>query len=69
MKAFAIKSYGTSVPLEQMDRPEPALKAGDVRGRIQAAAVNVLDSKIWKGEFRAFLIRCLWSLAMTWRVS
>jgi len=55
MKAFAIEKYGKTVPLLPLDLPERALKAGDVRVRIEAAALNPLDSKIRNGEFKAFL--------------
>lgn len=55
MKAFAIEKYGRAAPLLRLDLPEPALKPGDVRVRIEAAALNALDSKIRNGEFKAFL--------------
>ncbi|MGX9117122.1 NADP-dependent oxidoreductase [Mesorhizobium sp. BHbsci] len=55
MKAFAIEQYGKTIPLLPLDLPEPALKTGDVRVRIEAAALNALDSKIRNGEFKAFL--------------
>jgi NADPH:quinone reductase-like Zn-dependent oxidoreductase len=55
VKAFAIDRYGKTSPLRLVDLPEPALKPGDVRVKIEAAALNALDSKIRDGEFKAFL--------------
>ena len=55
MKAFAIKSYGKSVPLSLVDLPEADLGPRDARVCIQAAGVNALDSKVRNGEFKAFL--------------
>ncbi|WP_432284186.1 NADP-dependent oxidoreductase [Aminobacter sp. BA135] len=55
MKAFAIETYGKTSPVLPLDLPEPALTPGDVRVRIEAAALNVLDSKIRDGAFKAFL--------------
>ncbi len=55
MKTFAIQTYGKTAPLLPLDLPEPPLKPGDVRIRIEAAALNALDSKIRDGEFKAFL--------------
>lgn len=55
MKAFVIKKYGKSESLKQTEMPEPALCDRDVRVRINAAGVNVLDSKIRDGEFKLLL--------------
>ena len=39
----------------KVDVPNPAVKESDVLIRIHAASVNLLDSKIKSGEFKAFL--------------
>jgi NADPH:quinone reductase-like Zn-dependent oxidoreductase len=55
VKAFAIEKYGKASPLRLLDLPEPALRPGDVRVRIEGAALNALDGKIRDGAFKAFL--------------
>ena len=54
MKAFFINSYdkgnGQIGPL-----PEPEVRANDVLVQVHAASVNLLDSKIRKGEFKLIL--------------
>ena len=55
MKAFVVDKYQKSGAIRLADMPEPALLDNDVLIRIHAAAVNVLDSKVRDGEFKAFL--------------
>lgn len=55
MKAFVVDKYRKAGPLRLADMPEPALGPQDVLVRIDAAGVNLLDSKIRDGEFKLFL--------------
>ena len=55
MKAFLIDRYAKGAPLRLADTPEPTLRETDVLVEIHAASVNVLDSKIRDGEFKAIL--------------
>lgn len=55
MKAFVVDRYRKKGPLRLADMPEPKLGENDVLVRIQAAAINLLDSKIRDGEFKLFL--------------
>ena len=55
MKAFVVDKYGKKAALRLADMPEPELQNGDVLVRMQAAGVNLLDSKIRDGEFKLFL--------------
>lgn len=55
MKAFIVEKYKKNGPLRLTDLPEPAVGANDVLVRIQAAAVNLIDSKVRDGEFKLFL--------------
>lgn len=55
MKAFTIKRYGKKEKLHLTETPEPIVKENDVLVQIQAAGVNLLDSKIREGEFKIFL--------------
>lgn len=55
MKAYVVEKYKKNGPLTLVDRPDPQVQAKDVLVRIEATAVNVLDSKIRNGEFKIFL--------------
>lgn len=55
MKAFVVDRYKKRGALRLADLPEPALRDEDVLVRIQAASVNLLDSKIRDGEFKSIL--------------
>lgn len=53
MKAWVVAKY--KQPLQQADLPEPVLGENDVLVDISAAGVNLIDSKIQAGEFKAIL--------------
>ena len=54
MKAFFIDGYGKSTGrIGQL--PDPQIRPDQVLVRVQAASVNLLDSKIRKGEFKLIL--------------
>lgn len=55
MKAFIVEKYKKNGPLRLADMPEPEVGANDVLVRIQATAVNLLDSKVRDGEFKLIL--------------
>ena len=55
MKAFVVETYKKNGLLRQVDMPEPQVGANDVLVRIQASAINLLDSKLRDGEFKLFL--------------
>ncbi|NMN05015.1 MULTISPECIES: NADP-dependent oxidoreductase [unclassified Novosphingobium] len=55
MKAFVVDKYKKKGPLRLRDMPDPEIGADDVLVRIDAAAINLLDSKIRDGEFKLFL--------------
>lgn len=55
MKAFVVDKYKMKGPLCLADMPEPQVGANDVLIRIQATAINLLDSKVRDGEFKLFL--------------
>ena len=55
MKAFVVDKYKKNDPLHLIDMPEPQMGAHDVLVRIQATAINLLDSKVRDGEFKLFL--------------
>lgn len=55
MKAFIVEKYKKNGPLRLADMPEPEVGANDVLVRIDAAAVNLIDSKVRDGEFKLFL--------------
>lgn len=54
MKAFLIDRYGKS-PGRIAEAPAPVVGAHDVLIEVHACSVNVLDSKISKGEFKLIL--------------
>ncbi|MGF6178751.1 NADPH:quinone reductase-like Zn-dependent oxidoreductase [Ensifer sp. 4252] len=55
MKAFVVDKYKKKGALRLADMPDPRMGADDVLVRIQATAVNLLDSKVRDGEFKLFL--------------
>ena len=55
MKAFVVDKYQKKGALRLADMPEPQMGASDVLVRIQATAINLLDSKVRDGEFKMFL--------------
>lgn len=55
MKAFVVDTYKKKGALRLADMPEPQMGANDVLVRIQATAINLLDSKVRDGEFKLFL--------------
>jgi len=55
MKAFVVEKYQKHGPVRMIDMPEPEVGADDVLLRIEATAVNLLDSKVRDGEFKLFL--------------
>ncbi|HEX7946962.1 MAG TPA: NADP-dependent oxidoreductase, partial [Phenylobacterium sp.] len=55
MKAFVVDKYQKKGVLRLADLPDPGLRDDDVLVQINAAAVNLLDSKIRDGEFKALL--------------
>jgi NADPH:quinone reductase-like Zn-dependent oxidoreductase len=55
VKAFVVDKYKKKGALRLADMPEPQMGANDVLVRIQASAINLLDSKIRDGEFKLFL--------------
>ena len=55
MKAFIVDRYKKKGALRFGDMPEPALRDDDVLVEIHAAGLNLLDSKVRDGEFKAIL--------------
>jgi NADPH:quinone reductase-like Zn-dependent oxidoreductase len=55
MKAFIVEKYKKYGPLRLADMPEPEVGVNDVLVRIEATAVNLLDSKVRDGEFKLIL--------------
>lgn len=55
MKAFILDKYKKKGALRFGDMPEPTLGQDDVLVEIQAAGLNLLDSKVRDGEFRLIL--------------
>jgi len=55
MKAFIVDRYKKNGGIRFGDMPEPDLRVTDVLIEIDAAGVNLLDSKIRDGEFKPFL--------------
>lgn len=55
MKAFILERYAKSADLRLGDVPVPEMGDGDVLVQIDAAGVNLLDSKIRDGEFKPIL--------------
>lgn len=55
MKAFIIDRYGKTAPMRLGDVPEPEVLDTDVLIQVHAAGLNLLDSKIKRGEFKLIL--------------
>ncbi|MGO7033378.1 NADP-dependent oxidoreductase [Rhizobium ruizarguesonis] len=55
MKAFVVDKYKKKGALRLANLPEPELQDNDLLVRIQATAVNLLDSKVRDGEFKLIL--------------
>lgn len=55
MRAFVVDKYQKNGALRLAELPEPKIQDDDVLVRVNAAAVNLIDSKIRDGEFKAFL--------------
>lgn len=55
MKAFILDRYGAKVPLRLEERAAPELREDEVLVEVHAAAVNLLDSMIRRGEFKLIL--------------
>jgi NADPH:quinone reductase-like Zn-dependent oxidoreductase len=55
VKAFVVDNYKKKGPLRLADMADPQIGANDVLVRIEATAINLLDSKIRDGEFKLFL--------------
>jgi NADPH:quinone reductase-like Zn-dependent oxidoreductase len=55
MKAFALKRYGKSNGVDEVDVAVPQLRDGDVLVQVCAASVNPLDLKIRNGELKSLL--------------
>lgn len=55
MRAFFVDGYGKNGALRLGQSPEPDIGENDVLVEIHAAGVNLLDSKIRSGEFKAIL--------------
>lgn len=55
MKAFTLSRYSKADALLLNDVPTPTVLDNDVLVEIHAASINMIDSKIKKGEFKVFL--------------
>jgi NADPH:quinone reductase-like Zn-dependent oxidoreductase len=55
MKAFIIDRYSKKDPMRLGEIPEPELRDDDVLIQVHASGLNVLDSKIKRGEFKLIL--------------
>jgi len=55
MKAFVVDRYQKKSALRLATVPEPNLQDEDILVRVEAAGVNLLDSKIRDGEFKLIL--------------
>jgi alcohol dehydrogenase len=55
MKAFILDRYGNADRVRAADMPKPEPQEGDVLVQVQAAGLNMLDSKIRSGEFKRIL--------------
>lgn len=55
MKAFVLDSYGKSAVLRLGNVPAPEVGESDVLLDVDAAGLNLLDSKVRDGEFKAIL--------------
>src|SRR3954464_12233913 len=55
MKAFVLKRHGKKETLQLTEMADAIVKEDDVLVQVHAAGVNLLDSKIRNGEFKAIL--------------
>ncbi len=55
MKAYILERYGKSSNVRLGEMPEPELRDEEVLVKVQAAGVNLLDTKIKNGEFKLIL--------------
>jgi NADPH:quinone reductase-like Zn-dependent oxidoreductase len=55
VKSFVVDKYKKKGALRLANLPEPELQDSDLLVRIQATAVNLLDSKVRDGEFKLIL--------------
>ena len=55
MRAFILDRYGSADRVRAGEMPAPELRDDDVLVQVHAAGVNLLDSKIRDGEFKAIL--------------
>jgi NADPH:quinone reductase-like Zn-dependent oxidoreductase len=55
VKSFVVDKYKKKGALRLANLPEPKLQDNDLLVRIQATAVNLLDSKVRDGEFKLIL--------------
>jgi NADPH:quinone reductase-like Zn-dependent oxidoreductase len=55
MKAIVLTDYGDVDTLELRDVPEPKPGAGELKVRVAAASINIIDVKIRRGDMKAFM--------------
>jgi NADPH:quinone reductase-like Zn-dependent oxidoreductase len=55
VKAFIIDRYGSTALGQLGEMPDPEVRDKDVLVQVHAAGVNLLDSKIKRGEFKLLL--------------
>ena len=55
MKAFILDRYGSKSTLRAGEMADPEVRADEVLVEVHAAGVNLLDSKLRKGEFKLIL--------------
>jgi NADPH:quinone reductase-like Zn-dependent oxidoreductase len=55
MRAFIVDRYAKGAPLRLGEIPEPEVGENDVLVEVNAASINLLDSKIRDGEFKPIL--------------
>ena len=55
MKAFVVDKYKKLEPVRLADVLEPMVGDHDVLVKVHAAGLNVIDSKLRDGEFKAIL--------------
>src|SRR3982751_3026278 len=55
MKAFILDRYGKKVALRAGEIADPDVREDDVLVQVHAAGVNLLDSKLRRGEFKLIL--------------
>ena len=55
MQSFIVDRYQKSGELRLGEMPEPEMGATDILVRIEAAGLNPLDAKVWRGDFKLIL--------------